>query len=62
MMGPYSAMVKSINDTFSVGDEVYFHVADENLYFFGVDGQRIRQSDSGAYKKMRIMTEGLSDV
>jgi sn-glycerol 3-phosphate transport system ATP-binding protein len=62
MMGPYSAMVKSVNDTFSVGDEVYFHMADENLYFFGVDGQRIRQSDSGAYKKMRIMTEGLSDV
>jgi sn-glycerol 3-phosphate transport system ATP-binding protein len=62
VLGQYSAMVKSVNDTFSVGDEVYFHVAGENLYFFGVDGQRIRESDGGAYRQMRIMTEGLSNV
>lgn len=62
VMGQYSAMVKSVDDKFSVGDDVFFHVAGENLYFFGVDGHRVRETDSGAYKTMRIVTEGLSDV
>jgi sn-glycerol 3-phosphate transport system ATP-binding protein len=61
VMDQYTAMVKSLDDEFAVGDEVILHVAGEDLYYFGVDGRRIRETESGAFKKCRIMAEGLSN-
>jgi len=62
IMGQYVAMIKSLSDDFAVGDEVIIHAAAEHLYFFGEDGQRIRGMNGGAYKKIRVMVEELSDV
>jgi sn-glycerol 3-phosphate transport system ATP-binding protein len=61
VMGQYTAMVKSFSDAFAIGDVVTVNVADGDLYYFGVDAQRIRETDSGAYKNCRIIAEGLSN-
>ena len=41
----YDVMVKSVDDSFRVGDKCYLFVRDEDIYFFDQQGHRIRQSD-----------------
>jgi sn-glycerol 3-phosphate transport system ATP-binding protein len=38
-------MIKSVEDRFRVNDEVFLSVKEENLYFFGPDGNRIHSDD-----------------
>ncbi len=62
VMEPFSTMIKSLGDSYAVGDDVIVRVAPEHLYFFREDGLRIRSSDGAAYERARGMAEGLNDV
>ncbi len=61
-MGPFSAMVKSLSDDFTSGDEVIVNVAAEHVYYFGQNGRRIRKSDAQAYERAQAMAEELNDA
>ncbi len=62
VMGQHTAMVKSLSDDFAIGDELILHVAAENLYLFGEDGQRIRGTEGAALRKVHTIAEELSDA
>ncbi len=44
-------MVKLEDSGFNVGERVFVHVEDKNLYFFGADEQRIRRGDTADYDR-----------
>jgi sn-glycerol 3-phosphate transport system ATP-binding protein len=62
VMGPYFAMVKSLSDDFTTGDEVIVNVADEHVYYFGPEGRRIRGSDAQAFERAQAMAEEINDA
>lgn len=62
ILGEHVAMIKSLSDDFAVADDVIIHVADEHLYYFGDDGERIRGTKAADLKKMQALAEDLSDV
>jgi sn-glycerol 3-phosphate transport system ATP-binding protein len=62
VMGPYSAMVKSLSDDFTTGDEVIVNVADDHVYYFGPDGRRIRGSDARVLERAQAMAEEINDA
>ena len=54
-------MVKTPDDSFQFQDQIYMNVAAEDLYFFGADGQRIREGDVSNFDELIKMAGGNND-
>ena len=54
-------MVKSTDEGFHADDMVFVQVKERDLYFFGADGQRIRNKDNREYGAYLRMAGGLAD-
>lgn len=53
----FSIMVRSVNDSFFIGDTVCANIPPEKLYFFRKDGSRIREKDEDSFKKAWSLAE-----
>lgn len=55
--GPHTAMVKSSQDSFHIGDKCTLSVLDQDLYFFSEDGSRIRKETTADYDQLTGLAE-----
>ena len=61
--GEYTFMVKTDKPDFAMGEKVFIHVANEHLYFFDAEGQRIRKTDGeNQYAQLLQNAGGMSNV
>lgn len=61
-MSEGSVMVKSLDEGFSMGDEICLGVAAEHLYFFDAQGKRIRTGDTPDYDRYLQMAGGMRNA
>jgi sn-glycerol 3-phosphate transport system ATP-binding protein len=57
-----AVMVKSLHDSYKMGDKVYIHVDIENLYYFDADGCRIRSDKAALFEKCATLAGGKNDA
>ena len=57
-----AVMVKSLQDSFKMGDRVYIHVDGRNLYYFDAEGRRIRGDRGSLFEKCATLAGGNNDA